>query len=123
MRRKGKRYKKESQQARSEPVGLGEAVEKVKSFNSVKFDQTVECVLHLGIDPKQADQIVRGSMSLPHGIGKQKKVIAFCEGGDIEAAFNACGTSAYAIIGSSIYKAEDPKKAAEEFCKVALSFS
>jgi len=89
MRRKGKRYKKESQQARSEPVGLGEAVEKVKSFNSVKFDQTVECVLHLGIDPKQADQIVRGSMSLPHGIGKQKKVIAFCEGGDVEAAKNA----------------------------------
>ena len=48
------------------------------------------------------------------GIGRQ--------GGDIEAAFEACGTSAYAIIGSSIYKAPDPKKAAEEFSKIALSF-
>ena len=48
------------------------------------------------------------------GIGRQ--------GGDIETAFEACGTSAYAIIGSSIYKAEDPKKAAEDFCKIALSF-
>jgi large subunit ribosomal protein L1 len=46
-------------------------------------------VLHLGIDPKQADQLVRGSISLPHGIGKQKKVIAFCEDSDIEAAKSA----------------------------------
>ena len=48
------------------------------------------------------------------GIGRQ--------GGDIEAAFEACGTSAYAIIGSLIYKAPDMKKAAEEFCKIALKF-
>jgi orotidine-5'-phosphate decarboxylase len=48
------------------------------------------------------------------GIGRQ--------GGDIEAAFKACRTSAYAIIGSSIYKAPDMKKAAEEFCKIALKF-
>lgn len=83
---KSKRYKKELEQLSPEPMGLAEAVEKVKSFNSVKFDQSVECVLHLGIDPKQADQLVRGSISLPHGIGKQKKVIAFCEDSDIEAA-------------------------------------
>ncbi len=57
----------------------GPGVEKIKSFKSVKFDQTVECVLWLGIDPKQADQLVRGSLSLPHGVGKQKKVIAFCD--------------------------------------------
>ncbi len=82
---KSKRYKKESQQLSKEPVSLAEAVEKVKSFKSVKFDQSVECVLHLGINPKQADQLVRGSISLPHGIGKQKKVIAFCEDSDIEA--------------------------------------
>lgn len=42
------------------------------------FDQTVEIVMHLGIDPKQADQMIRGSLSLPKGIGKSKKVIAFC---------------------------------------------
>jgi len=89
MALRSKRYEKESEQVSKEPVGLAEAVEKVKSFNSVKFDQTIECVLHLGIDPKQADQLVRGSISLPHGIGKQKKVIAFCEDSDIEAAKKA----------------------------------
>jgi len=86
---RSKRYKKESQQLSKEPISLAEAVEKIKSFKSVKFDQTVECVLNLGIDPKQADQLVRGSISLPHGIGKQKKVIAFCEDADIEAAQKA----------------------------------
>ncbi len=89
MRFRSKRYKKESQQltpASAGAMNLAEAVEKVKSFKSVKFDQTIECVLHLGIDPKQADQLIRGSISLPHGIGKQKKVIAFCEDSAIEAA-------------------------------------
>jgi large subunit ribosomal protein L1 len=89
MRCRSKRYKKESQRVNKEPVSLAEAIEKVKSFNSAKFDQSVECVLHLGIDPKQADQIVRGAISLPYGIGKQKKVIAFCEGPDIEVAQKA----------------------------------
>ncbi|MFZ0034651.1 MAG: 50S ribosomal protein L1 [Sedimentisphaerales bacterium] len=83
---KGKRYKKELEQVSDKPVSLVEAVEKVKSFRSVKFDQSIECVLHLGIDPKQTDQLIRGSISLPYGIGKQKKVIAFCEDKDIEAA-------------------------------------
>jgi large subunit ribosomal protein L1 len=83
---RSKRYKKESEQLGKDSVTLAEAVEKVKSFSSVKFDQSVECVLHLGIDPKQADQLVRGSISLPHGIGKTKKVIAFCEDSDAEAA-------------------------------------
>ena len=86
---RSKRYKKESEQLSGEPMGLAEAVEKIKSFNTVKFDQSVECVLNLGIDPKQADQLVRGSISLPHGIGKQKKVIAFCEDSDVEAAKSA----------------------------------
>lgn len=83
---KGKRYKKEFEQRSDEPVSLAEAVAKIKSFNSVKFDQSIECVLHLGVDPKQSDQLIRGSLSLPNGIGKQKKVIAFCEDKDIEAA-------------------------------------
>ncbi len=86
---RSKRYKKESEQVTKESLSLAEAVEKVKLFKSVKFDQSIECVLHLGIDPKQADQMVRGSISLPHGIGKQKKVIAFCEDAEIEAAKEA----------------------------------
>jgi large subunit ribosomal protein L1 len=89
MSYRSKRYKKESQKLGSEPMSLAEAVEKVKSFNSTKFDQSVECVLYLGIDPKQSDQMVRGAISLPFGIGKQKKVVAFCEGPDIEAAQKA----------------------------------
>ncbi len=83
MRTRSKRYTKESQEVTKEALNLPDAVEKIKSFKSTKFDQTVECVLYLGIDSKQADQLVRGSISLPHGIGKQKKVIAFCD--DVEA--------------------------------------
>ena len=86
---KSKRYQKESAGLGKEPVGLKEAVDKVKSFNTVKFDQSIELVMCLGIEPKQSDQLVRGSISLPHGIGKQKKVIAFCPDDEIEAAKSA----------------------------------
>ncbi len=89
MRARSKRYEKESQQVSKEALSLPDAIEKIKSFKSVKFDQSVECVLQLGIDPKQADQLIRGSVSLPNGIGKQKKVIAFCEDQEIEAARKA----------------------------------
>jgi len=89
MGHRSKRYRVESEQVSRDAVALAEAVEQVKAFKSVKFDQTVECVVQLGIDPKQADQLVRGSLSLPHGIGKQKRVIAFCEDEVIEAARSA----------------------------------
>ncbi len=89
MKAKSKRYQKEAQQVGKEALSLDAAVDKVKSFKGVKFDQTVECVLVLGIDPKQADQLVRGSLSLPHGVGKQKKVIAFCDDTQVEAAKKA----------------------------------
>ena len=89
MIKKGKRYRKEAEQVGKAPVTLAEAVAKIKSFNSTKFDQTVQCVFWLGIDPKQSDQIIRGAMSLPNGIGKQKKVIAFCEESDVDKAMQA----------------------------------
>lgn len=88
MAKRSKRYKSQSEQVTKESVSLAEAVEKIKSFEA-KFDQSVECVLNLGIDPKQSDQQVRGSLSLPHGIGRQKKVIAFCEDSEVEAARSA----------------------------------
>ena len=88
MGNRSKRYKKQSQDVAKEPVSLAKAVEQVKAF-SAGFDQTVECVVNLGISTKQADQLVRGSISLPHGIGRQKKVIAFCEDSDIEAVLAA----------------------------------
>jgi large subunit ribosomal protein L1 len=58
----------------------------LKQFKPTKFDQTVNLVVHLGIDPNQADQMIRGSVSLPKGIGKTKKVIAFVQGNNIDVA-------------------------------------
>jgi len=89
MKARSKRYKKEGEQVSKEVLSLDLAIDKIKSFTSVKFDQTVEFVMQLGIDPKQADQLVRGSLSLPHGVGKQKRVIAFCADEDVEAAIAA----------------------------------
>ncbi len=89
MRVRSKRYQKESQQVGKEALDLTEAIQKLKSLKAIKFNQSIECVLNLGIDPKQADQLVRGSISLPHGIGKQKKVVAFCEDTEAEAAKQA----------------------------------
>jgi len=89
MAGRSKRYRKESEQIGKGPVSLSEAVEKLQSLDSVKFDQSVECVLVLGIDPKKSDQVVRGSVSLPHGIGRQKRVIAFCEESEVDAAKKA----------------------------------
>ncbi len=86
MQFRSKRYKKDIQKAVKDPLSLDEGVKKIKTFASTKFDQTVECVMHLGIDPKQADQMIRGAISLPHGIGKARKVIAFCDDSEADAA-------------------------------------
>jgi large subunit ribosomal protein L1 len=63
-----------------DPLPLAEAVNVLKKFPPAKFDQTVEVHIRLGIDPKQADQIIRGSLVLPHGIGKSKRVVVFAKG-------------------------------------------
>jgi len=62
------------------PVSVEQAVTLLKQFNKVKFDQSVDIAMRLGVDPKQADQIVRGSIVLPHGIGKTLRVIVFAKG-------------------------------------------
>ncbi|MFM9959741.1 MAG: 50S ribosomal protein L1 [Planctomycetaceae bacterium] len=54
-----------------------------------KFDHSVEIAVRLGVDPKQADQIVRGSMVFPHGIGKSKRVLVFCQGANVQVANDA----------------------------------
>ncbi|HEV58612.1 MAG TPA: 50S ribosomal protein L1 [Phycisphaerales bacterium] len=86
MRHRSKRYKQDAQKVTKEVLNLSDAVKRIKSFGSTKFDQTVECVMHLGIDPKQADQMIRGAISLPHGIGKNRRVVAFCDDDQVEAA-------------------------------------
>lgn len=83
---RSKRYKKDAEGQVEERLSVPDAVAKVKGWASTKFNQTVECVVHLGIDARQADQAIRGAVSLPHGIGKSQRVIAFCEGDDAEAA-------------------------------------
>jgi large subunit ribosomal protein L1 len=73
-----------------ETIPLDKAVERLKQFGNTKFDQAVEIHMRLGVDPKQADQIVRGSVVLPHGIGKQQRVAVFAKG-DLAAAAIAAG--------------------------------
>lgn len=68
------------------PVPVSEAVAILKKYNTTKFDQTVEIAMHLGIDPKQADQLVRGSIVLPHGIGKSQRVVVFAKGDKLDEA-------------------------------------
>lgn len=86
MRSRSKRYNKDVKDTSETPVALDEAIKRLKSFTKPKFDQSVDLVCHLGIDPKQADQMIRGSLSLPKGVGKTKRVIAFCPENEIEAA-------------------------------------
>lgn len=71
------------------PLPLAEAVAQLKQFNTTKFDQSVEVAIRLGIDAKQADQIVRGSIVLPHGIGKSLRVVVFAKGDLAEQAKEA----------------------------------
>lgn len=68
---------------------LSEAVRVLKDMPGAKFDETVECAIKLGIDPKQTDQLVRGSIALPNGIGKAKRVIVFAEGEQAKAGLDA----------------------------------
>lgn len=67
-------------------VPLEQAVGILKQFGNTKFDQSVEIAMRLGVDAKQADQIVRGSIVLPHGIGKSKRVVVFAKGDLMEQA-------------------------------------
>ena len=91
MKHSFKRYKEDVQKVdRDKTYPLTEAVAILKQFKPAKFDQTVDLCLHLGIDAKQTDQTVRGSVSLPHGLGgKSKRVIAFCPMDKVAAAKEA----------------------------------
>ena len=74
------------------PLSVPEAVAILKQFNTTKFDQTVEIAVRLGIDAKQADQLVRGSIVLPHGIGKSLRVVVFAKG-DLAEQAKAAGAA------------------------------
>jgi len=87
MTQHGKKYKESLTKADRESMhGLVEAVELVKGLASAKFDETVELAVRLGVDPRKADQIVRGTLSLPSGTGRTERVAVFAAG---EAAAEA----------------------------------
>ena len=69
-----------------DPIALADAIKQLKSFGTTKFVQTVEVSTNLGIDPRQSDQNVRGSVALPHGIGKTVRVAVFAQGDNAEKA-------------------------------------
>jgi large subunit ribosomal protein L1 len=75
--------------AKAGPLPLREALKTVKSIKRVKFDETIEVHMHLGIDSTQADQMIRGSIPLPHGLGKPKIVLVFCQGDNVAKAKEA----------------------------------
>jgi large subunit ribosomal protein L1 len=82
-----KRYRALREKVKStDPVPLAEAVRQLKTFGTTKFNQTVEVSTNLGIDPRQSDQNVRGSVALPHGIGKSVRVAVFAQGENAEKA-------------------------------------
>jgi large subunit ribosomal protein L1 len=86
VEKRSKRYKEAAKKMVPKAVPVDAAIPIVKGFNPTKFDQSVELIFNLGIDPAQADQMIRGSISLPHGVGKTKRVIAFCPETQVEAA-------------------------------------
>lgn len=89
MAKKSKRLRAALAKVVPDPLPLAEAVAKLQSYDATKFDQSVEIAIRLGIDHTQADQIVRGSIVLPHGIGKQQRVVVFAKGPAAEEAKEA----------------------------------
>jgi large subunit ribosomal protein L1 len=86
----GKRYNQAAgQRDATRTYKLAEAVEVLKKFPKAKFDETIELDFHLGVDPKQSDQMVRGTVALPHGSGKKVRVVVFAKGQAAQAAKDA----------------------------------
>jgi len=81
MPKSSKRYLKTSEMIDRERLyEVGEAVELIKSWPAPKFDESVDLALNLGVDPKHADQMVRGALVLPHGTGKDLRILVFAKG-------------------------------------------
>jgi large subunit ribosomal protein L1 len=81
MSKRGKKYSESKKRIDSEDVGsLNDAVKVMLETSFAKFDETVDVAVRLGVDPRHADQMVRGSVVLPHGTGKEMKVLVFAKG-------------------------------------------
>jgi large subunit ribosomal protein L1 len=82
----GKNIDRARKLVESRPYKLEEAAELLRKAHFVKFDETVEVVLNLGVDAKQSDQMVRGTVVLPHGLGKTKRVVVIATGDKVREA-------------------------------------
>jgi large subunit ribosomal protein L1 len=80
MPKQGKKFQAAAQQVEHRPYNLNDAVPLLQKVKFAKFDETVELHLRLGVDPKHADQMVRGTVVLPNGLGKSKKVLVIASG-------------------------------------------
>src|SRR3989337_3328262 len=89
MANQSKRYRKIAEKRKEAPVPIAEAVNVLKGYAGPNFDQSVEVAIRLGIDQAQAAQNVRGSIVLPHGIGKQQRVVVFAKGQKADEAREA----------------------------------
>src|SRR5262245_34403825 len=87
--KEGKNMQKAHQAVEPRPYKLDDAVGLLQQVKFAKFDETVELVLRLGVDPRQADQMVRGTIVLPHGLGKSKKVLVIASGEKLREAEEA----------------------------------
>ncbi len=85
----GKKYSAAFDQVERKPYALEEAVPLVKKIKFAKFDETVELHMRLGVDPKHADQMVRGTVVLPNGLGKSKTVLVIASGDKLKEATEA----------------------------------
>jgi large subunit ribosomal protein L1 len=86
MAKQSKRYRALAAKRKEDALPIPEAVKTLKGFEGTKFDQSVEIAIRLGIDHTQAEQLIRGSIVLPHGIGKQQRVVVFAKGAKAEEA-------------------------------------
>ncbi|HEX8649938.1 MAG TPA: 50S ribosomal protein L1 [Pyrinomonadaceae bacterium] len=90
MKRHGKKYRAATEKIEAgRKYNLDEGVAKVKEIAFAKFDETVELTMWLGVDPRKADQLVRGTVVLPHGLGKSKTVLVIAQGEKIKEAEEA----------------------------------
>ena len=89
MARHGKNFKQASEKVESHPYNLSEAVGLAKESSFAKFDETMEVAMRLGVDPRHADQMVRGTVALPHGTGKSVRVLVFAGGEKVKEAEDA----------------------------------
>ncbi len=90
MSKHGKKYGKAAEQVASDQVlSAPDALQKIKDLSFVKFDESVDLDVNLGIDPSKGEQVVRGSVILPHGRGKTVKVLVFAKGDAVDQAKEA----------------------------------